>query len=1040
MTKVGAKERATQARVIKLFAGKKPPDFKTVVEDGDGGLGYEYLGNWQDRPGNSNVDEDLVTQHLQGAGYNPELIAQALHQLRTAAAVDNTPQASLYEPNRAVYGLLRYGAKVKLSESKPTEDVYFINWADPDANHFGIAEEVTLEGDNNRRPDLVLYVNGIALGVIELKRASVGLGDGIRQCISNQKPEFHRGFFSTVQFLFAGNDSEGLKYGTIETPEKFWLRWKEDEDDNTDYKLDKYLKKMCAKARFLELIHDFVLFDGGVKKVPRAHQYFGVKAAQANVEHRESGIIWHTQGSGKSIVMVLLAKWILENHPNARVAIVTDRIELDKQIKRVFEDAGEKIHRTSNGRDLLVQLGKAKPRLLCSLVHRFGNRDVEDFEAFIKDLKANPIPAVGDLFLFVDECHRTQSGKLNRTMKAMLPEATFIGFTGTPLLKKDKETSQEVFGRYIHTYNFGEAVEDKVVLDLLYEARDIQQRIGDSEAIDAWFDASTIDPTTGKALTAYQKALLREHWATMQKVLSSQSRMDRVVANMLLDFKIRPRLKGERGTAMLVASSIYEACRYYSLFQATPLKNKCAIVTSYDPHAGDVSKEDTGADTDTAKEFIYNTYTDLLKSVQQQPGKSKTEVYEDDVKRLFRKEPAKMKLLIVVDKLLTGFDAPSCTFLYLDKSMQDHGLFQAICRTNRLDGEDKDYGYIVDYKDLFKKVENAIEVYTNDLDEGADGKAPEIEMQERLKQARKRLDDALEAVAVLCEPVEPPQELLQYQHYFCGNTESAADLEERRARRDALYQTIAQLVRAFANIEFELQPAGYTPAEANKIRGRVKMYVKLRDSIRLAAGESLELKAYEADMRHLIDTYIEADAPKKISPFDDLPLLELIVKLGIAKAVDQVKKTTGGDVGTAAETITHNVRSRIIKGALTDPAYYEKMSQILDELIKDLRAKRLDYKAYLDKIADLAKKVQTGMDGSTPSSLNTPGKRALYHNLGGDEEKALLLHEVVLLHRSDSWRGNKAKERHLQGAIYNHLGDKDETLKVFEIVKKQSEY
>ena len=1019
MTKIGAKERVTQNRVVKLFCDE---------------LHYKYLGDWQDRAGNSNIDEHLVERYLSGAGYEADHISRALFQLRAAASVDNLTDTCLYETNKKVYELLRYGAKVKVAADKPTVNVTFINWENPDANHFGIAEEVTLEGDNNRRPDLVLYVNGIALGVIELKAASVGIGEGIRQCISNQKPQFHRWFFATVQFLFAGSDSEGLKYGTIDTPEKFWLRWKEDEDDNVDYKLDKYLKKMCAKARFLELIHDFVLFDGGIKKVPRVHQYFGVKAAQAYIERREGGIIWHTQGSGKSIVMVLLAKWILENLPHARVAVITDRNELDKQIKRVFEDAGEEIHRTSSGRDLLAQIGKAKPRLLCSLIHKFGKKDVEDFEAFIADLEANPIPSVGDLFLFVDECHRTQSGKLHRTMKGMLPEATFIGFTGTPLLKKDKATSNQVFGRYIHTYNFGEAVEDKVVLDLVYEARDIQQRLGSTKKVDAWFEAKT------KGLTDYQKAILREHWATMQKVLSSNSRMSRIVEDVLFDFAIRPRLSGERGTAMLVASSVHEACRYYDLFQSTPLKNKCAVVTSYEPLAGDVSKEDTGADSETAKEFIYNTYNQLLKTVTALPGKSKTEVYEDNAKRSFREDPAKMKLLIVVDKLLTGFDAPSCTFLYLDKSMQGHGLFQAICRTNRLDGDDKDYGYIVDYKDLFKKVENAIQVYTDELEPGDDGTIPEIELQDRLKQAKERLDNALEAIAMLCEPVEPPKELKQHQDYFCGNPEIPSDLEERRALRDALYQTTAQLVRAFANIEFEMLPAGYTVKQATRVREEVRNYVKLRDSIRLAAGETLELKAYEADMRHLIDKFIEADEATKISPLDHLPLMDLIVKLGIAEAVEQVQTKTGCDPTTAAETITHNVRSRIIKGQLSDPAYYEKMSQVLEELILDLRAKRIDYKAYLDRIAKLAEDVQTGTDDHTPSSLNTQGKRAIYYNLGEDESKALLIHDVVMEYRLDGWRGNQAKERSLQGAIYEALGDAEETLVAFEIVKKQSEY
>jgi len=407
-----------------------------------------------------------------------------------------------------------------------------------------------------------------------LKNSRVSIGDGIRQSLSNQQPEFNAWFFSTVQFIFAGNDSEGLRYGTIGTEDKYFLRWKEDEEDNSRFKLDKYLLKMCRKDRLIELMHDFVLFDSGRKKLPRVHQYFGIKAAQQHVRQRKGGIIWHTQGSGKSIVMVMLAKWILENNPNARVALITDRDELDKQIERVFTEMGEPIKRTTSGSDLMRQLAHATPRLLCSLVHKFGRRDVDDFEAFIKDLQAQPSKTVGEVFVFVDECHRTQSGKLHRVMKAMMPNAVFIGFTGTPLLKKDKATSQEVFGGYIHTYKFSEAVTDEVVLDLIYEARDIDQRLGSEEKIDAWFDAKT------KALNAWQKEELKKQWGTMQHVLSSRSRMDRVVSDILFDFSVKPRLSSDRGNAILVASSIYEACKYYTLFQKTPLKGKCAVVTS----------------------------------------------------------------------------------------------------------------------------------------------------------------------------------------------------------------------------------------------------------------------------------------------------------------------------------------------------------------------------------------------------------------------------------------------------------------------------
>jgi type I restriction enzyme R subunit len=544
MNTIGKPERSTQNRVITLFREE---------------LDYRYLGDWTDRAGNSPIEESLLSTYLDKSGYSQAEIGSALHKLRTEA--DNHSR-NLYHNNQAVYKLLRYGVPAKTEAGKATETVHLINWTEPDKNDFAIAEEVTLKGNHERRPDIVLYVNGIAIGVLELKNSRVSIGDGIRQNLSNQQPEFNARFFSTVQFVFAGNDSEGLQYGTIGTPEKYFLKWKEDVGVGATgrsplprrFLLDKYLLKLCEKRRLIELMHDFVLFDGGVKKLPRVHQYFGIKAAQDYVRRRQGGIIWHTQGSGKSIVMVLLAKWILENNPHARVAIITDRDELDKQIERVFNEAGETIKRTQSGRDLMSQLGQATPRLLCSLVHKFGRKDVDDFDAFIQELEAQPSPAVGEVFVFVDECHRTQSGKLHRVMKAMLPNAVFIGFTGTPLLKKDKATSLEVFGGYIHTYKFGEAVEDGVVLDLVYEARDIDQKLGSVDKIDAWFEAKT------KGLNDWQKDELKKQWGTMQKVLSSRSRMERVVADIIFDFSVKPRLSSARGDAILVASSIYEAC------------------------------------------------------------------------------------------------------------------------------------------------------------------------------------------------------------------------------------------------------------------------------------------------------------------------------------------------------------------------------------------------------------------------------------------------------------------------------------------------
>ncbi len=1042
MTPVGDPERVTQNRVVAMFRDE---------------LGYRHLGDWTDRENNSNLEQKLLTTYLTKAGYDSGQISRALDRLRTEAG---NPNRSLYDNNKQVYSLLRYGVPVKVEAGKVTETVNLINWNEPEKNDFAIAEEVTLLGNHERRPDLVLYVNGIAVGVIELKNSRVSIGDGIRQNLSNQQPEFNAWFFSTVQLIFAGNDSEGLQYGSIGTPEKYFLKWKEDEADNSRFKLDKYLLKMCSKARLIELVHDFVLFDAGIKKLPRAHQYFGIKAAQEHVNVYKGGIIWHTQGSGKSIVMVLLAKWILENKPRARVVIVTDRDELDKQIEGVFSGAEEKIVRTTSGQDLMTQLGQAKPRLLCSLIHKFGRRDVDNFDAFIKELEAQPSKTVGEVFVFVDECHRTQSGRLHRTMKALMPSAVFIGFTGTPLLKKDRATSFEVFGNYIHTYKFSEGVEDGVVLDLVYEGRDIEQELGSKDKIDAWFDAKT------KGLNEWQKAALREKWGTMQNVLSSRSRMERVVSDIVFDFSVKPRLNSDRGNAILVASSIYEACKYFEVLQKTVFKGKCAVVTSYNPHAQDVVLEEVGANSETDKQFIYNTYTALLEGVDAQPNKSKTETYEDDAKKRFKEQPANMRLLVVVNKLLTGFDAPSCTYLYIDKSMQDHDLFQAICRTNRLDGDDKQFGYIVDYKDLFKKLSNeegtgALQVYSSELDHTAPGAEPDVLMQSRLTKGKQRLDDALEAIGLICEPVVPPKGELEHIHYFCGNNEIVADLAEREPRRVALYMASVALVRAYAGISDELEAAGYSAADIARIKADLKRYLDLREIIRKASGETIDLKAYEADMRHLIDTYIEASASRVVSPFGDMPLLEVIVKSGMDKAIGSLPSGIKGNKNAVAETIANNVRSKIIKEHLNDPAYYDRMSALLEEIIADLKARRVSYEEYLKRIAELAKNVQAGQADDTPEPLKkSAGLRAIYNNLPepgagavlretpppyGDpvEPRLVLALEIdgaVKRVRPDGWRGHLPREQTIKAALYNILQNVAEVERIFLIIKQQSEY
>lgn len=426
MSTVGQIEKRTQARVVRLFQDQ---------------LGYDYLGNWIDRLGNANIEPAYLRPFLEAKGYEPALITKAIAHL-TKVATDQS--RSLFDINRDVYELLRYGVKVKAEIGENSQTVWLVDWADPEANHFAIAEEVAIKPASadaakayGKRPDVVIYVNGIALGVLELKRSTVSVSEGIRQNLDNQKKIFIQPFFTTLQIIMAGNDTEGMRYGAIETPEKYYLAWKE--QSAVENLLDRDLLQTCTKSRFLELIHDFTVFDSGIKKLCRQNQYFGVRAAQDHVRRREGGIIWHTQGSGKSLTMVWLAKWIRENVKDARVLIITDRTELDEQIEKVFKGVNENIVRTKTGAGMIALLNDTDPWLLCSLIHKFGGKDEGDEDGnasgYIEDMR-KALPAgfspKGDLYVFVDECHRTQTGELHKAMKALLPNAMFHRIHGDP--------------------------------------------------------------------------------------------------------------------------------------------------------------------------------------------------------------------------------------------------------------------------------------------------------------------------------------------------------------------------------------------------------------------------------------------------------------------------------------------------------------------------------------------------------------------------------------------------------------------------------
>ena len=1042
-TTIGAKERVTQNRLVGLF--------RRVLK-------YKYLGNWEKREGNSNVEEEYLSAYLARRGYTDKEIRSAIAKFKQAAG---SLGGGLYNANKEVYTLLRYGVNVQAEVTEKKKMVHLIDWANPMENDFQIAEEVTIHGASDRRPDLVVYVNGIALAVIELKRSTVSAHEGIRQNIRNQQDGYIPRFFTTIQLLFAGNDTEGLHYGVIKMPEKFWLRWKEPcgepcakphfTAEEYPNELDRSVLQFFEPARLLEYIHDFIIFDGGIKKAARPNQYFAIKAAQPRVRNKQNGIIWHSQGSGKSLTMVWLAQWIRENVEDARVVIITDRDELDKQIENCFKDAGEQIKRATSGDKLIGMLNAAEPWLICSLIHKFGNKNDGDtisvggkkatksLDLYIDEL-AKSLPAdfraKGNIYVFIDECHRTQGGMLHEAMKHIMGhDVMLIGFTGTPLLHTDKKKSIETFGSYIHSYKFNEAVEDGVILDLRYEARNVEQYLGKREKIDEWFDAKT------KGLSSIARAALKERWAKMEKLFSSKERIDRIVADICQDMSTKRALSGGYGNAMLVADSIYQACRYWEVFQSTELKGHCAVVTSYDASTASVKDEYQG-DGETEDLTKYEIYQKMI-------GGLTAEQFEARAKQEFIDHPGDMKLLIVVDKLLTGFDAPSATYLYIDKKMRDHNLFQAICRVNRVDSEEKDYGYIVDYQDLFEAVKSAIEDYTNGAFDGYDADDIKGLLTNRLAEARKALEEALQAVCSMCEIIHPQTREAYFAYFVYAETtpieEQQKECEANANKRETFYKLVSRLVRRYIDLANEMEAAGFTAEEATDIKKQVDYYNDIKDEIKLKSGDALDLKYYDPAMRQLIDNYVRAEDSEKLVDLADISFLDLI-DTDSDKAIDSLPKKIKQNERSVAEVLAANMRKMIISERPNNPAYFDKMSELLNQLLQEQKDGKLQYKELIGKLIDKLKEARSTVKAKYPASIDSKGKQALYDNLGNDEALTLRVHDTIKANARDGFRDMdgsgmkkmRALRRAVEGVLQGFEADKIDD--IMQIIVAQKEY
>jgi len=1040
---VGKPEIITQSRVIKSFCEK---------------LKYRYIGNLKDQE-NRNIDFNKLNEWLISQGYSAKITMLAIDKLNYTSS---NLQQGLYSANKEVYDLLKYGVKVKETPDENETTVFFINWDKPSENCFEIAEEVTIIANNEKRPDIVVYINGIAIAVIELKKSTVSVSNGIRQNLTNQREMFIEPFFTTIQFCMAGNDSEGLRYGTIKTPEKYYLEWKKDgftelqeeRDENDvrveeicdtiDNKLDSSLYAMFNKKRLLNLIHNFVIFDRGIKKVCRYNQYYGVMRAQKRLLSGKSGIIWHTQGSGKSLTMIWLSKWLLSKIPTARVLIVTDREELDEQIEKNFKGVNENIVRTQSGRDLLTRLNNHEDRLLCSLIHKFGKRGGEatekDYDRYVRELKESlpdNFKAKDDIFVFVDECHRTQSGKLHLAMNTIIPKAIFVGFTGTPLLKKDKATSIEVFGKYIHTYKYNEGVEDGIILDLRYEYRDIPQDIISQNKIDTWFETKT------RGLMPRAKAKLKKAWGNMQTVYSSRGRLEKIVIDIIFDFATKPRLMDGSGNAILVADSIYSACKYYEIFQQEHF-SKCAIISSYEPNTGELRTETVSDEEETETFEKYYTYLRMIgidpESATDRFGLAKqVEAFEKEAKRKFVEEPYNMKLLIVVDKLLTGFDAPPCTYLYIDKTMHDHGLFQAICRVNRLDDDSKDFGYIVDYKQLFGDLTEAMEKYTSGAFEAFDDEDVDGLLKDRKNEAKHRFEKLLDELDGLCEGVQLPRTELDFLHYFCGENGVDVNNDEAFARsREKMYKLVNSLIRAYTEFKPLMEEFEYSATEQENFDKRVNFYTALKATIGRASGDFIDLKAYEPGMRYLIDNYIIAENSQKIGEFDDFTLLDFI--LAQKEKMQATEKSPEQE--SAAEAIENNIRKQVVERIVINPVYYNKMSSVLEQLILERRKGVISYADLLQKYIELARNVTKPEENDHyPEKIRkSSALRSLYDNTNCNEDLAIALHEAVLRSKMDHFRNDPVKEKRIKRELYKILNDKNEVERIFIIIKNQEDY
>lgn len=791
----------------------------------------------------------------------------------------------------------------------------YIDWDNPQNNVFHVTEEFAVDSQDrqhNARPDIVLFINGIPFAVIECKAPHIPVEEAVGQMIRNQQAAYIPHLFKFAQLVVATNKN-AVKYATAGTPKKFWSVWKNQDDEWLQTRLkapvpdrmpteqDRNIVSLFSPERVYELIRYFILFDANVKKVCRYQQFFAVreimKTIAENDEHgnRRSGVIWHTQGSGKSLTMVMLAKYILmelkDCHP--RVVIVTDRKELDAQIAATFAHTRLTPARATSGRHLVELVNSARADVITSIINKFNTVERQEVK--------NPSR---DIFVLVDESHRSNYGLMATRMRSVFPNACYIGFTGTPLMKSEKNTMAR-FGRLIHKYTIRDGVEDGAIVPLIYEGRFVEQKV-DEENIDLWFKQTT------RRLTEAQREDLRRKWSSIRRLTSTDARIKRIALDISEHF-----IEGYKDTgfkAMLATNYKRDAICYLQCFEQFGDLN-CAVVISPPDMREGVDDADEGAD-----DLVVSFWNKMM----QQYGDA--DRYEEAIKNRFC--DGEIDILIVCSKLLTGFDAPLCQVLYIDKELKEHGLLQAIARTNRLH-EGKDYGLIVDYRGLIEKLDTAMDMYSGaglENFDGGDLKGVVVDVMSAIGNLRSAYTQLVELFA----PV--------------GSISDAEAVEVFLAD-DKMRQDFYTLLCAFGRalhlvLNAEQAYNALSKEERQKYQDTFIFFSKVRRSVKLQYCDAIDNAEYEPLMQNLLDTHLSVAGLKKItSPID------ILNKDDFEKELEEL-----GSLRSKADAIASRMTRSISEKRDENPAYYDSFSKRIRDALALYKEKVISEAEYLAKM------------------------------------------------------------------------------------------